>query len=58
MVKIIHMCGLISDVWNNVHESCICVVYITVVVICSDYIFICGPTEYRVIFLKCLYICS
>jgi len=33
MVKIMHMCGLISDVCNNVHESCICVIYITVVII-------------------------
>jgi len=34
MVKIIPKCGLMSDVCNNVLESCICVIYISVVIIC------------------------
>jgi len=34
VVKIIPLCGLIPDVCNNVLESCICVIYITKLIIC------------------------
>jgi len=33
VVIIISMCGLMSDVCNNILESWICVIYITVVII-------------------------
>jgi hypothetical protein len=34
MVKIIPICGLMSDVCNNVLVNCICVIDITVVIVC------------------------
>ena len=34
VIKFITMCCLVPDVCNNVLESSICVIYITVVIIC------------------------